>query len=135
MEIIVRKYEDTDYEGADKVLFESLSYHKEKLSDDRVYEFVASLEGKVVGYFNLMEEVDIIRNIKIFHIGYVCVDPECRGQGIGRKMMDFAISYAKENGAARMELTSSNYREAAHKLYLSLGFVKRDSSIFRKELV
>ena len=135
MEIIVRKYEDEDYDAVDKVLFESLGYHKEKLSDSRVYEFVGCKDDCVVGYFNLMEEIDIIRDIKIYHVGYVCVDPDYRGNGIGRTMMEYAITYAKENGVTRMELTSGNHREAAHKLYLSLGFIKRDSSIFRKEIL
>ena len=134
MDIVVRKYEEGDYEVVEKLIFDSLGYHKEKMFDARVYEFVSCLDNQVVGYFNLMEEVDIIRNLKIFHIGYVCVDENYRGQGIARTMMEYAINYAKENGVYRMELTSSNYREAAHKLYLSLGFEKRDSSIFRKEL-
>lgn len=135
MNIIVRKYEDKDYDMADQVLYESLGYHKEKIKDDRVYEFVACKDGEVVGYFNLLEEVDIIRNFKIYHVGYVCVNPSCRGMGIGHKMMEYAIEYAKENGVRRMELTSGNQRVAAHKLYLSLGFEKRDSAIFRKELI
>ncbi len=82
-----------------------------------------------------MEEIDIIRNIKIYHIGYVCVDSRYQGKGFGREMMEYAISYAKDNNVARLELTSGNQREVAHKLYLSLGFVKRDTSVFRKELL
>ena len=135
MNIVVRKYDDGDFHLADKILFESLGYHKEKMSDNRVYEFVACLDNVVVGYFNMLEEIDIIRNIKTFHIGYVCVDSTYRQKGIGHLMMEHAISFAEENGATRLELTSGNQRVAAHKLYLSLGFEKRDSSIFRKELL
>ena len=49
-------------------------------------------------------------------------------------MMDYAISYAKDHNVKRMELTSGNHREAAHKLYESMGFEKRDTSVFRREL-
>ncbi len=135
MNIVVRKYNDGDFELADKILFESLGYHKENLSDSRVHEFVACLDNVVVGYFNMLEEIDIVRDIKIFHIGYVCVDPNYRQKGIGHLMMEHAIEFAKDNRATRIELTSGNQRLAAHKLYQSLGFEKRDSSIFRKELL
>lgn len=135
MDIVVRKYNDADYFAVDKLLFESFGYHKERIADHRVYEYVASLDNVVVGYYNLMEEVDVIRNFKIYHVGYVCVDPEYRGHGIGKKMMNYAIETARENGVKRLELTSGNKREAAHKLYLSLGFEKRDTSVFRKELL
>ncbi|MBP5679039.1 MAG: GNAT family N-acetyltransferase [Bacilli bacterium] len=135
MDIVVRKYEESDYEGASRLLKEAFDYEKSPISDQRVHEFVACMDRKIVGYFNLMEEVDVIRNFKIFHVGYVCVDSTCRGQGIGNQMMQFAITYATEKGGARMELTSGNQRVAAHKLYLSLGFVKRDTTVFRKELL
>lgn len=135
MNIVVRKYKETDYEGANRVLMEAFGYVKEKISDERVYEFVACIDEVVVGYFNLMEEMDVIRNIKIFHVGYVCVDNNYRGKGIGHIMMEYAIKFAKESHAVRLDLTSGNKREAAHKLYLSLGFEKRDTSVFRKELL
>ena len=135
MNVVIRKYNDADYDAVDKLLFDSFGYHKEKLNDIRVYEFVACLDDIVVGYFNLMEEVDVIRNCKIYHVGYVCVDSTYRGKGIGHTMMEYAISYAKDHHVKRMELTSGNQREAAHRLYLSLGFEKRDTSVFRKELV
>ena len=135
MDIVVRKYNDTDYEGAKKVLKEAFGYEKDNISDVRVHEFVACLDEVVVGYFNLMEEIDIIRNLKIFHVGYVCVDNSYRGKGIGKLMMQYAIKYAEDNHATRMELTSGNQRVAAHKLYSSLGFEKRDTSVFRKELL
>ena len=135
MNIVVRKYNEADYEGANRVLEEAFGYTKEKMTDQRVYEFVACLDEVIVGYFNLMEEIDIIRNLKAFHVGYVCVDNNYRGKGIGHIMMEYAIQFAKDNHAQRMDLTSGNKREAAHRLYLSLGFEKRDTSVFRKELV
>lgn len=67
-------------------------------------------------------------------IEYVCVDTNYRGQGIGGMMMDFATEYAKKNNISRLELTSGNKREGAHKLYLEHGFLKRDTSVFKKEI-
>ncbi len=135
MNVIVRKYNDSDFASADKLLFEAFGYHKEMIKDDRVFEFVACLGEDVVGYYNVMEEIDIIRNLKIYHIGYVCVDAQHRGNGLGRFMMEYAIQYARKQHVNRIELTSGNQREAAHRLYLSLGFEKRNTSVFRKELL
>ena len=135
MDIVIRKYKDNDFASADQLLFDTFGYHKEHLSDERVYEFVACFNDDIVGYFYLTENIDIIRNFKTYHVEYVCVDSQHRGQGIGKKMMEYAIQYAKDHQAVRMELTSGNQREVAHKLYLSLGFEKRDTSVFRKELV
>lgn len=135
MDVMVREYKEEDYSRVSEILKNTFEYEKAKVSDSRVYEFVACLGEEIVGYFQLMEEIDIIQNFKIFHVGYVCVDSTYRGRGIGHTMMEYAISYAEEHGAKRMELTSGNQRLAAHKLYSSLGFVKRDSAIFRKELV
>lgn len=135
MNIVMRKYENSDYDIVDKILFDAFGYHKEHLNDNRVYEFVACLDNIVVGYYYLEETIDIIRNIKTFHVEYVCVDEEYRGKGIGKIMMEHALNFAKEKKASRLELTSGNKREAAHKLYLSMGYEKRDTSVFRKELL
>lgn len=135
MNTIVRGYSDSDFEAVSKIIFDSFGYEKSHVRSDTAYEFVAEIDGVVVGYFILNEMIDIIRNFKVYHIDYVCVDDNYRGKGIGTTMMNFAIQYAKENNIRRLELTSSNSRISAHKLYEKMGFDKRDSSIFRKELI
>ena len=55
--------------------------------------------------------------------------------GIANEMMNFILNYAKDNNYERVELTSKNQRLAAHKLYEKYGFVIRDTSVYRKELV
>lgn len=132
MDLIVRKYSEDDFDEVNELLYKSFGYTVDKQKDEKAHEFVGVYDSKVVGYFILYEMIDIVRNIKIYHIDYVCVDSEYRGRGFGKKMMEWAIKYAEDNGVRRIELTSGNQREVAHKLYLGLGFIKRDSSIFRK---
>lgn len=134
MQVNISNYNDTDYKQVYDIINESFNYEKKLVKNPSVFEFVAKIDDVIVGYFNIHEELDVIRNIKIYHLGYVCVRKEYRSQGIGRKMVEYAINFSKENNATRIELTSCNNREIAHKLYLSLGFEKRDSAIFRKEL-
>ena len=132
MDLKIREYLDDDFDEVDRILYESLNYKKSGIKDDKSHEFVGVYDSKVIGYFILNEMTDIVRNLKIYHLDYVCVDNEYRGRGFGKKMMEWAINYAKDTGACRIECTSGNQRIAAHKLYLGLGFEKRDSSIFRK---
>ena len=134
MDVEIRAYEKSDFLEVSKLLLDTFHYQKQDVSDPNVFEFVAVLDQKIVGYFYLCRILDIVRNIVIFHVDYVCVSEEYRGHKIGKKMMEYAILFAKENGATRMELTSGNQRIAAHKLYEGLGFIKRDTSVFRKEL-
>lgn len=135
MNLIVRKYQKDDYMDVDRIINNAFGYHKSKTSDSRAHEFVGIYEEKIVGYFVLNEIIDVVKNIKIFHVDYVCVDENMRGLGIGKELMKYAIKYATDNGISRMELTSSSKRKAAHQLYLGMGFVIRDSSVFRKELL
>ena len=135
MNVEVRLYKDDDYDAVNRIILMSFGYEKSKINDDKAHEFVACIDNKVVGYLILNEMKDIIKNIIICHIDYVCVDLEYRGQKIGKKMMECVISYAKEKGVSRIELTSNPKRVAAHKLYENCGFIKRDTDVFRKELV
>jgi ribosomal protein S18 acetylase RimI-like enzyme len=54
------------------------------------------------------------------------VVPDRRGQGLGRALMEAAIELARERGAARMDLGTSEDDTAARALYESLGFTNRE---------
>ena len=135
MEVLVREYRESDYDSVNKIIIDSWSDSKSKISCDYCHEFVSEINGEIVGYFYLLEAPDIIRNLNVYYIHYFCVDTSHRGMGIGRVMVDFIEKYAKKNGVKRLELTSKNERVIAHKLYLSFGFEKRDTSVFRKEII
>ncbi len=61
----------------------------------------------------------------------VIVDSDARDKGIGEKLSHFALEMAKNLGARPVELTSRPSREAANHLYKRLGFVERDTNIYR----
>ncbi len=64
----------------------------------------------------------------------VVVDEAVRGKGVGEALNRFAIELARRKGAKTVDLTSRPSREAANRLYRRLGFVQRDSNIYRFEL-
>ena len=54
------------------------------------------------------------------------VVPERRGQGLGRALLEAAMEYARERGAARIDLNTSVDDVAARALYESAGFTNRE---------
>jgi ribosomal protein S18 acetylase RimI-like enzyme len=61
----------------------------------------------------------------------VIVDTSARGQGIGDSLMKYAINLAREKGAQNISLTSNPTREAANRLYLRVGFKKRETNAYQ----
>jgi ribosomal protein S18 acetylase RimI-like enzyme len=61
----------------------------------------------------------------------VVVDDGARGKGVGKSLMRHALEQAKKLGAKTVDLTSRPSREAANKLYQSLGFETRQTNVYR----
>ena len=61
----------------------------------------------------------------------VVVDEAVRGRGVGEALSQEAVRRAVGLGARTVELTSRPSREAANRLYERLGFVRRDSNVYR----
>lgn len=64
----------------------------------------------------------------------VVVDASARGKGVGEALNLRAIEIARAEGAVTVDLTSRPSREAANRLYQRIGFVKRDTNVYRYDL-
>ena len=65
----------------------------------------------------------------------VVVNPACRGQHIGRKLMEHIIDFARrELGDVELHLTSNPRRVAANYLYRSVGFQQRETNVYNLEI-
>ena len=64
----------------------------------------------------------------------VVVDEEARGHGVGELLNRAALDRARELGAKTVDLTSRPSREAANRLYQRIGFVARDTNVYRYSL-
>jgi ribosomal protein S18 acetylase RimI-like enzyme len=64
----------------------------------------------------------------------VIVDSSARGQGLGEALSRDAIVRARAAGAVAVGLTSHASREAANRLYVRLGFQRRETNVYRLEL-
>ncbi|MBJ87242.1 MAG: GNAT family N-acetyltransferase [Acidimicrobiaceae bacterium] len=65
----------------------------------------------------------------------VVVDTEARGMGIGQALNEYAINLAEQAGAKTIDLTSRPSRESANRLYKRLGFVARETNVYRYSIV
>ncbi len=61
----------------------------------------------------------------------VVVDASARGCGVGRLINEAAIEIARAAGATSIDLTSRPTRVAANRLYRRLGFVLRETNVYR----
>jgi ribosomal protein S18 acetylase RimI-like enzyme len=61
----------------------------------------------------------------------VVVDSTTRSQGTGSALVREALARATAVGARTVDLTSRPSREAANRLYVRLGFVQRETNVYR----
>ena len=94
--------------------------------------FVARVEGRIVGSLTLAM-FRIPTGIRAW-IEDVVVDDSARGHGVGEALNRAALDHAKANGAITVELTSRPSREAANRLYQRMGFVARETNVYRFSL-
>jgi ribosomal protein S18 acetylase RimI-like enzyme len=64
----------------------------------------------------------------------VVVDEASTRQGVGSALNQAAIAHARDLGVRTVDLTSRPSRQAANRLYQRLGFVKRDTNVYRLTL-
>ena len=86
-------------------------------------------DGRIVGLLTLVV-FRIPTGVRAW-IEDVVVDAAVRGRRVGEALSQEAIQRAVGAGARTIELTSRPSREAANRLYERLGFVRRDSNVYR----
>ena len=81
---------------------------------------IAERNGRVVGTCAVVP-----LSGKVFELAKLAVSGECRGEGLGRRLVERALACARDRGAACVVLLSSSKLGPALKLYESLGFRHR----------
>lgn len=133
--IEVRDYREDDLDSVNTILNEAFNCTKNNFNYDNMRELVICVDNNVCGYLLLTKVFNPIKNNNYMLVDYVCVSSKYRNLGLGKKLLEKVDEIAKEDKVLYIQLTCSRFREAAHKLYESCGYIKRDSDIFRKELV
>ena len=80
--------------------------------------FFARYKGQIVGQLILYQNWH-----DYAYIDDLVVDAEVRGRGIGRKLVDYAIQWAKERNCPGLMLETQNINVAACHFYERCGFI------------
>ncbi len=87
------------------------------------------LGGRIVGSMTLVV-FRIPTGVRAW-IEDVVVDGDARGQGVGETLNLAALEVAARRGARTVDLTSRPSRAAANRLYQRIGFVPRETNVYR----
>ena len=64
----------------------------------------------------------------------VVTDDAARGKGVATAITTAMLDRARERGCVTVDLTSRPSREAANRLYQRIGFVARETNVYRYDL-
>ena len=79
--------------------------------------WIAELNGRVVGSTFVVEKSDAIAKLRL-----VYVEPDARGHGIARHLLEAALAFATTAGYTQMMLWTNHNLTAARSLYAAAGF-------------
>ncbi|WP_028608379.1 GNAT family N-acetyltransferase [Paenibacillus harenae] len=102
-------------------------YYQKLLQDEKAKVIVAAAAdtGAVMAYtvirINSAPYRQIFKPRNYIHIDDFCVDRSYRGQGIGKKLMEYVMDNAREISAECIELGVSEFNVEAIAFYESLG--------------
>jgi ribosomal protein S18 acetylase RimI-like enzyme len=104
----------------------------EMISSPATVVFIARVDGVIAGSLTLAV-FRIPTGVRAW-IEDVVVDGSARGHGVGEALNKAALDEARLRGAVTVDLTSRPSREAANRLYQRLGFVARETNVYRYTL-
>ncbi|WP_202081515.1 GNAT family N-acetyltransferase [Caldalkalibacillus salinus] len=93
-----------------------------KKARERGHMYTAvEIEGQVVGIARILrEQLEMKKHVGKFR---TWLSPDAQGKGIGKKIMEYTIEWAKQNDLHKVWLTVFAHNVGACKLYERYGFV------------
>ncbi|PIN83298.1 MAG: GNAT family N-acetyltransferase [Nitrosopumilales archaeon CG11_big_fil_rev_8_21_14_0_20_33_24] len=95
---------------------------KDYFSDSQKIILLAKQDSKSIGLVSVILLRRLNREKLEMYIPELIVTKELRNSGIGKKLIQHCITFAKKKGCYRIRLESGNQRKESHQFYKNLGF-------------
>jgi DNA-binding MarR family transcriptional regulator/GNAT superfamily N-acetyltransferase len=89
----------------------------ENFDPKREHCWIAEMEGERVGSAFVVKKTDEIAKLRL-----LIIDPKARGRGLGKRLVDECLRFAKEAGYKSMTLWTQSILLAARGIYARAGF-------------
>jgi GNAT superfamily N-acetyltransferase len=96
---------------------------------------VARQGGQIAGMVNLLFTVSTALGGKVAVLEDMIVSVQCRGAGMGTRLLAEAVAFARSQGCKRVTLLTDRANEAAQRFYGRQGFVASSMVPMRLTLV
>jgi GNAT superfamily N-acetyltransferase len=137
MDLKIRELKETDKERWLELWAGYLEFYKSNLSpeqteftwerlisnEQKMHGFVAENENGVIGFTHCLFRPSTWTETDYCYLEDLFVDPNIRGKGIGRALMNRVIELAKEKNSKRVYWTTQEFNKTARVLYDSITSV------------
>jgi ribosomal protein S18 acetylase RimI-like enzyme len=97
--------------------------------------YVARDGARVLGMVSILKSVSTAEGGPVGLLEDLVVRPECRGQGVGAKLLAYAIAQARADGLLRLTLLTDGDNLGAQRLYEKAGFARSGMLPMRLKLL
>jgi len=95
---------------------------------------VARNNNELIGMVNILYTVSTALGARVAMLEDMVISKPFRGEGVGSELIEFALSYAKQQGCKRISLLTDHDNNAAHQFYQKHGFCRSSMVVFRKAI-
>lgn len=113
----------------------ALQFIGERMRGQESVILVAQAAESIVGFCQLYPSFCSVIARPIYTLYDLYVAPEARQTGAGRALMQAAHAHARQNGFARLDLSTARTNHQAQALYESLGWVRDEVFLYYNKAV
>lgn len=95
----------------------SLAAFRDRFDPERDCIWMAEQDGRLVGFVAVCHRDDDLAQLR-----YLYVDPAARGHGLGRRLVQAVVDFARDAGYPGVMLWTMEGLDAARRLYESFGW-------------